>query len=110
MKLISVPLTLAALHRLDIDQSLPGDIEELELSNEDYTQISKFGVFEKINIALGKMIDEYEDESILGQSELNASLTIFEEALNSTKLETIHKIVNLNKVAIENNTGMFFFL
>ena len=110
MKLVSVPLTTEALHRLDLDESLPGDIEELELSDEDYALIYKSGALDKINSSLGKMLDEYEDESIQGRSSLSASLIIFNEAYNTTRYDVISRIISLNKIAIENDTGMFFYL
>ena len=110
MKLVLVPLTTEALRRLDLDESLPGDIVELELSDEDYALISKSGVLDKINSSLGKMLDEYEDESIQGRSSLSASLIIFNEAYNTTGYDAISRIINLNEIAIENDTGMFFYL
>ena len=110
MKLVLVPLTTEALRRLDLDESLPGDIVELELSDEDYALISKSGVLDKINSSLGKMLDEYEDESIQGRSSLSASLTIFNEAYNATRHDVISRIISMNELAIENDTGMFFYL
>jgi hypothetical protein len=109
MKLISTPLTVEAMHRLDLDENLPGDIEELELTNENYSLLSNCGIFDKINSALGKMIDEYEDESIQGLVELNASLEILNEIFHKTQLEIIRKIIHLNQLAIKNNTGLFFY-
>lgn len=109
MKLISTPLTIEAMHRLDLDESLPGDVEELELTNEDYSLLSNCGIFDKINSALGKMIDEYEDENIQGPAELNVSLDILNESFHNTQLEAIRGIIRLNQLAIKNNTGLFFY-
>lgn len=109
MKLISIPLTVEAMHRLDLDESLPGDAEELELTNEDYSLLSNCGVFDTINSALGKMIDEYEDENIQGLADLNASLDILNETFHNTQLQAIREIIRLNQLAIKNNTGMFFY-
>lgn len=102
-------MTSEALHRLDLDESLPGDIEELQLSDENYNSLSSCGVFDTINSALGKMIDEYEDESIQGHLELSTALDIFNEAFRTTRLEIINKIIQLNQMAIKNNTGLFFY-
>ncbi|MBJ2209756.1 hypothetical protein [Pseudomonas carnis] len=109
MKLISTPLTVEAMHRLDIDESLPGDVEELYLANEDYSLLSNCGVFDTINLALGKMIDEYEDENIQGFADLNTSLNILGATFHNTQLEVVREIMRLNQLAIKNNTGLFFY-
>ncbi len=62
MKLISVPLTREAMHRLNYNQCIPGDLEELELDDEVYREIWSTNFFDIINKELDTNIDDYEDE------------------------------------------------
>ncbi|WP_367375745.1 hypothetical protein [Pseudomonas lini] len=107
--MISVPLSSEAMKRLDLDECLSGDLEELQLSEEHYIQLSKSGTIEKINSSLGKVIDEFEDESIQGQVELSALLKILNEAPEHIELDIMEKIIHLNKPTLQNDTGLFFY-
>lgn len=109
MKTISVPVTVEAMNRLDFDACLPGDLEEIFLSEDEFSTLVKTGAIEKINSTLGILIDEYEDEKIQGISELQTSLNIFQEALKTTNTEIINKILKLNQSAIKHDTGLFFY-
>lgn len=110
MKTISVPLSSEAMKRLDLDECLLGDLEELQLPEEQYAKLLQSGVLEKINSSLGKLIDEYEDESIQGNTDLTKSLNIFTSVYEHTKLEVLGKIITLNKLALKSKTGLFFYL
>lgn len=55
------------------------------------------------------MIDEFEDESIQGQVELSALLKILNEASEQIELDIIEKIIHLNRLALQNDTGLFFY-
>ncbi|WP_263219910.1 hypothetical protein [Pseudomonas atacamensis] len=109
MKTISVPLSRDAMHRLDLDECIPGDLEELLVSEEEFLALSKTGVLEEINSTLSKLIDEYEDESIQGQTELESALKIFQKLYTTTNSDTLRKIIHLNEMAIKYDTGMFFY-
>lgn len=76
MKLISVPLTREAMHRLNYNQCIPGDLEELELDDDVYREIWSTNFFDVINRELDKNIDDYEDESICDHNRLNRLLNI----------------------------------
>jgi len=49
MKTISVPLRSEAMNRLDLDDCLLGNLEELQLPEEQYAKLLQSGVLEKIN-------------------------------------------------------------
>ena len=97
------------MNRLDFDACLPGDLEEIFLSEDEFSILVKTGAIEKIYSTLGILIDEYEDEKIQGTSELQTSLNIFQEALKTTNTEIINKILKLNESAIKHDTGLFFY-
>ncbi|WP_246883460.1 hypothetical protein [Pseudomonas protegens] len=67
-KWIVVPTSKEAQQRLDLDQCLPGDLEELALSPEQWATLSRSDLLPSLNRALGTLIDDYEDASIQGQS------------------------------------------
>jgi hypothetical protein len=55
------------------------------------------------------MIDEYEDESIQGTAELSTLLNILYKASEHIELDPLEKIIQLNKLALQHNTGLFFY-
>jgi hypothetical protein len=97
------------MERLDLDECLLGDLEELQLPEEHYAKLLQSGVIEKINSSLGKLIDENEDESIQGNIELTKSLNILTNAYEHTEFEILEKIITLNKLALKSKTGLFFY-
>lgn len=109
MKTISVPLSEDAMHRLDLNECLPSDLEELFLSEEEFSELSKTGVIEEINKTLSKLIDVYEDDKIQGRAELESTLKIFQQYLITTNSDTLRKLTHLNEIAMKYNTGMFFY-
>ncbi|PWQ87898.1 hypothetical protein DKY64_01270 [Stenotrophomonas maltophilia] len=110
MRIVTVPFDAEALERLDFDESLPGDLEELQLTDKLFDSLVDSGVLDSLNATLGVMIDMYEDESIEGLPQLLLALQILTEAYYRTKLEVIRKIMHLCRHAIERNTGLFFYL
>lgn len=58
MKLICVPLTQAAMKRLDYNENIEGDLMELNLLQEDYEILENIGYFDNLNKQLGLMIDD----------------------------------------------------
>ncbi|VXB51549.1 conserved hypothetical protein [Pseudomonas sp. 8BK] len=109
MKTISVPLYIDALNRLDIDQSLPGDLKEIYLNDAEFEELFSSGVINEINHHLGKLIDDYEDESIQVLQDLKAMLGLLEAKISQNDLPVLQKIISLTKIAIVNKTGVFFY-
>lgn len=109
MKMICTPLTRKAMTLLDIDNCPPYLLDSIYLTDTEYQQLQESGALESINSSLDKIIDDYEDESITTTEELKKSLTILKEHLAPNNLETMMKIIHLNSMAIEKQTGLFFF-
>ena len=107
MKLISVPLTREAMHRLNYNQCIPGDLEELELDNDMYREIWSTNFFDIINKELDTNIDDYEDESICDNNKLNRLLNIISSYIHIHIF--FHELYRLVKLALNSNTGIFFF-
>ena len=107
-KWIVVPTSKDAQQRLDLDQCLPGDLEELALSAAQWTTLSRSDLLPNLNRALGTLIDDYEDASIQGQAALATALSILTQTA-TTEDELIHKLIALNRLALERDTGLFFY-
>ncbi|MGC5703917.1 hypothetical protein J4P02_27330 [Pseudomonas sp. NFXW11] len=103
-----MPLSKAAMQRLDLDQCLAGDLQELALSPEQWAALLHSDLLPSLNRALGTLIDDYEDASIQGQAALSMALSILMRAATPGD-ELIHKLIALNRLALERDTGLFFY-
>lgn len=95
---------------LDIDECPKSLLESIFLTETEYELIQKSGVLENINIILGKIIDDYEDEAIIEKEELIQTLKILDAHTNADNVDIMEKLTTLNMLAINKNTGLFFFL
>ncbi|MCE0829017.1 hypothetical protein LVQ78_23835 [Buttiauxella sp. A2-C2_NF] len=109
MKCISVPISADAMKRLDFDECVNGDLIEVLLSEEEYNSLWNTGVINKINSALHINIDDYEDEELLGSTNLLQAKGIIESELSSCMNEILEKLLLQVNKAIEYNTGVFFY-
>ena len=109
MKTICVPLTIEAMRLLDINDCPDHLLESTSLTEEEHEQLLEARALEKINNTIGKIIDEYEDESITTPKELKETLQILKTHLNTKNSKILNKIIHLNALAINRNTGLFFF-
>lgn len=108
MKWVVVPTSKEAMQRLDLDQCRPGDLEQLTLSAEQWAALSGSDLLPSLNRALGTLIDDYEDASIQGQAALVTALSILTRAATA-QAPLIHKLIALNRLALERDTGLFFY-
>lgn len=107
MKQIVVPLSPAAMHRLDLDQCLPGDLEQCSLSTEHYQQLWDSGLIERLNRQLGCLIDEHEDASIQGAEALATAQALIEQTPLAPALKT--SLLQLTTRARAKASGLFFY-
>lgn len=109
MKIISVPVNLEAMNRLDYDICEESDLIEINLDNEDFRVLWETGVLDVLNKKLGIMIDDFEDESI-GTEQIPLAKAIvakFAELIPNVKV--LKDLKYLVDVAEEKKTGVFFF-
>ncbi|GGH21478.1 hypothetical protein GCM10007423_02630 [Dyadobacter endophyticus] len=112
MKVITVPLTHSAVRRLDYDVAEPGDLIEMKLEDETFHELAKCGLFDKINALSNKIIDEFEDEMIVEQSQLQAILEshVFEPGNYPASLsDVLARIEAMFKEALTRSTGVYFY-
>lgn len=106
-KQIVVPLSLAALRRLDFDQSLSGDLETWTLSAEHYQHLWDSGLIQRLNKVLGCLIDDHEDASIQGVTALERVQTLLEQSALPADLKA--RLQQLTNLARRKATGLFFY-
>lgn len=112
MKVICVPVDLAAEERLNFNNCIKGDLIELCLSDDQFGSLNKAGLFQSINAIAHSNIDDFEDECIHDKERL---LSI----LNSDLLAPVKypKLIsnevlllrNLFVEALNRQTGIYFF-
>lgn len=110
MNTICVPLTTEAMELLDTNECPSSLLESTTLTKEEYQELLKSGVLESINDALGKIIDEYEDEFINTPEELDKTLNILKTYLRPENSKTLNKLIKLIKlnVLVINKTQDYF--
>lgn len=94
---------------LDINDCPDHLLESVSLTEEEYQYLLESRALEKINNTIGKIIDEYEDDTITIPQELKESLQILKTHLNPKNSKALNKIIHLNKLALNIKTGLFFF-
>ncbi|AMG68476.1 hypothetical protein AL507_18595 [Providencia stuartii] len=109
MKTITVPLSKEAMHRLDYNESIDGDLLELELSDNELHILNKVNLFETINYKLGLNIDDYEDENLHDMSKIENLNEILTSMINKENEHIINSILELSNTALNKKTGIFFY-
>ncbi|MBS1521839.1 MAG: hypothetical protein JST50_12630 [Bacteroidetes bacterium] len=112
MKHICVPKDQDALVRLDADRNIPGDLIEITLNDEDFNKLWEKGFFHSINIQTNSIIDDFEDEHILDECQLNKVVNseLFEsENYEGEIFEVVREIKGLFEEALHRKTGIHFY-
>ncbi|MCS4251444.1 hypothetical protein [Pseudomonas sp. BIGb0164] len=109
MKMICVPLSPEAMLLMDTDTCPNSLLKTINLTPREYKELLESKAIDTINITLGKLIDEYEDEKIDTFKDLKKALNILHTIKTTTNSTIIEKLIKLNTLAIKNHTGLFFF-
>lgn len=109
MRVVSFPLSVVAMGRLEFDRCLDGDLSDLYLSDGEYSFLHGLGIFNKINSILMVNIDDYEDEKVVGESDLIMLKSIVIEESIAREEEILKKLVLHVDQAIELKTGVYFY-
>ncbi len=86
MKTITVPISAEALARLETDSCVAGDVAEVSLTQAQFDELWRCGLFQALNSRLGVLIDEYEDARLPAES-LSLALGIVQEFACKCDLE-----------------------
>ena len=109
---IIVPLDSQAMRELDWNSADPSRLVEYCVEEGAFELLSSSGVFEAVNSACSTMIDDYEDQGLVGEDALlRGNVALMEMFLSaSPALRTaLSPIIRFFCEAIERGTGVFFF-
>jgi len=112
MKTICVPKDSLAQTHLDFDESQPGELIELNISDTTFNSLWEAGFFKSINKLTHSIIDNFEDERITEKDQLMKVLNsnLFNRKLYDKELhEVVEKIRDLFNKALTYNTGIYFY-
>ncbi|MEM6767423.1 MAG: hypothetical protein AAF655_20960 [Bacteroidota bacterium] len=111
-RVITVPRNQAAEKKLDFDEAEPSELIEWTISEEEYSLIEKYGLFDVINETADVIIDDFESELVRGIPTLTKVLNVLKEKRKRKKyqnLEVLHSLIKLFEEAIARATGVYFF-
>lgn len=110
MRYISVPVTVDAMKRLDVDQCIEGDLVKTFFNEVEYEAFWKSGIADIINCRFDVIIDDYEDEELTNMDQLIELKEIVEEfLLKDSENIAFNKLMDQVNNAINFKTGIFFF-
>ena len=109
MKLLTVPVSISAMHRLDTDTCLDGDLSEVEIESDDYKELWDSKILEKLNRELNILIDDFEDEVIPCDKLTQAFNIVVNYSQKKPHVQVLIKLKKQLEIAIENQTGIYFF-
>jgi hypothetical protein len=110
MKTICTPKSPEAMERLDTDSCIDGDLVELELPQDSFERLWNSGLFDELNRALSILIDDFEDEKIVGEL-VDEAILVLDRFIDSGKApqNIFLEIRRLLNVAKKSRTGLFFY-
>lgn len=110
MRVISIPLSEAAMQRLDLDQCAEGDLHEITLTDADTDSLFNSGLIDALNTALGTLIDRYEDTALQTDAQLQTALAILRQTCPPAASPLARQLETAIELAINRRTGVFFYL
>jgi len=110
VKVISVPLSTAAMRRLDTDACIEGDLSDLQLDREAFEVLWRTGIFRAANSALGVNIDEYEDQAVVGAARLEVFSSLLERWIAMhPSVDALRELKVQVGRALEHETGVYLY-
>lgn len=108
---IVTPKDKAAAELLDYDKAAAIDLIELVLTEEQFKALNCAGVFSGLNEILGSNIDDFEDELISGDKQLEMGLNYLWAIPVKDEIarKVIEKIIYLFEEARSRKTGVYFY-
>ena len=110
-RVIVVPKDKEAEAALDFDNATKEQLIEFYLTEEEFFFLYQEGIFELINDKGKTDIDDFEDASIVENSNLISVLEVFDVKISdlTTNKCLTASLLNLFKEALSRKTGIYFF-
>lgn len=106
---IIVPLSACALQQLDYGKENPHELAILNLTRNQVNELFSCGFFDRVNLILDINIDDFEDEEITDMRKLVIFRNFLRDYIKDNPQKIYHDLYDLILVAIEKETGIFFF-
>lgn len=107
---IITPTDEYSFNQLDTGE-IPSNFFKVDLDNTEFLYILKSGIIDEINFKLNIFIDDFEQIVISEKERLVLLLTIvnsFKDNNSTVLYSVLKKTETAIKLAIQNNTGVFF--
>lgn len=111
-KLILAALDQEAMVAIDFNREKPEQVFTIELTTLELDYLFKSGLVDELNQECKAMIDEFEDEVLVGRETLSRALVVLEKFRyqHSAFLPFIERLANVCKEALARDTALYFFL
>lgn len=109
MKYITVPLDDAAAKKLIYDEAESYELIELIFVQNELDELFSIGFFNRLNKILDINIDDFEDEAITDMRKLIIFRNFLKDWIKEHPDDVYQQLLKLVSVAIEKETGIFFF-
>lgn len=106
-RIIIVPKDKNAAEDLNYNNAAPDQLLKVTLNEDEFNELWRSGFFERINSITGANIDNYEDECIIVNEELQKVIAsgIFTE----NGIDKMEQIKLLFEEAVKRGTGIYFY-
>lgn len=108
---IVTPKDKEAADLLDYNKATDNDLIELVLTEEQFNTLNCYGIFSNLNEILGSSIDDFEDESITDERQLEMGVNYL-NAINvndEVARKLLEKLIYLFQEARIRKTGAYFY-
>lgn len=109
---IRVPLTFEASNSLELGIS-SGQTITWNVTEEEFHELWKSQALEELRRISGKLIDDFEEDSITGEFVLRKCSQVIEKKINTTtaplSLTVLRELYRLLEIARAKDTAIFFF-
>lgn len=94
---------------LDYDLCPPELLDEINIPAADFQALFDLNLFLDLNQSLGTLIDDFEDDGIVGRKKLIKGRAICQNYVEAhPDMSILPKLRDLFDLAISQNTGVFF--
>lgn len=108
---IVTPKDKAAAELLNYDNATAIDLIELVLTEGQFNALNCYSIFSSLNEILGSNIDDFEDELITDDRQLEIGLSYLRaiSVKDGIARKVIEKIIYLFEEALSRKTGVYFY-
>lgn len=108
---IVTPKDRQAAELLDYNKATDNDLIELALTEQQFNTLNYHNVFSSLNEILGCSVDDFEDESITDERQLDTGLNYLNAIIVNDEgaRKLLEKLIYLFQEARSRKTGVYFY-